>query len=166
MAGGTEVAPVRVRRDAERMMGARDAVDHGGVVEFVADQFYPCPPQYAVVDEARDPVAEMKLAPGVAGRDRQQAGHRMHAAVLVLQRPAQRHVAAALAVDRPRARERSQPVEKRARARETAGVQLRIAAGKPAGAAVAGRRFVREWGERLDLGPGRPPPGEDVRIDE
>ena len=45
-------------------------------------------------------------------------------------------------------------------------MQLRIAAGKPAGAAVVGRRFVRDWGERLDLGPSRPPAGQDVRIDE
>ena len=47
-----------------------------------------------------------------------------------------------------------------------AGMQFRIAAGKPAAVAAFRRRLVGEWRERHDFRAGMPPAVEDVRIDE
>ena len=79
---------------------------------------------------------------------------------------AQHHVAAAFAMDRPGLRKTRQPGAKPGRRRERAGMELRIAAGQPAGIAVARRRLVGKRREGDDLGAGAPPAVENVRIDE
>ena len=79
---------------------------------------------------------------------------------------AQRHIAAALAVNGLRRREQPQAVEEAARAGEAAGMQFGIASRQPAGVAVGGRRLVGQRREGDDLRPGRPPAADEMRIDE
>src|SRR6516164_9666809 len=60
--------------------------------------------------KARLAVSKMQLAFGEARGVREQAGHRVAPAIRVLDARAQHHVAAALAVDRPRVREAREPL--------------------------------------------------------
>ncbi len=108
----------------------------------------------------------MQPALGEAGGMAEQAGHGVAPAGGVFEAFAQNHVAAALAVHRPRLREVAQAVSKFSRRRERFGMQLRIAARQPAAVGTLGRRLVGERRERQNLGAGAPPRRGDVRIDE
>ena len=87
-------------------------------------------------------------------------------AVGIFEALAQHHVAAALAVHRPRRGKPRKPVAKTPRSSERAGMKLGIAAGQPADVAVRGRRLVGERRERDDLGARAAPAVDDMRIDE
>ena len=85
----------------------------------------------------------------------------------ILQALAQHHVAAALAVHRPRlARKSRRPSRKRRACGEAPGMELGVAAGQPAGVAIGRRRLVGERRERHEFGPRRPPARRHVRIQE
>jgi hypothetical protein len=62
----------------------------------------------------------------------------------VLDPLAQHHVAAALAVDRPRVREAREPLLEALRRGERAGMEFRITARQPADVAALGRRLIGE----------------------
>ena len=94
----------------------------------------------------------MQLALCEAGGMAEQPGHAVADAVGVLEAFAEHHVAAALAVHRPRRGETRKPGAEPVGGGKPSGVKLRIAAGKPATVAVLRRRLVGERRERDDLG--------------
>jgi len=79
---------------------------------------------------------------------------------------AERHVAAALAVHRPRLGKARKPRAKLVRGRQLARMQFGIAAGQPATVAVLGWRLIGERGKGKYLRASRAPAGKQVRIDE
>src|SRR6516225_3324464 len=98
---------------------------------------------YGAVGQKRSlAVAEMKLASCKARGMTEQAGHGMADAVGVLERLAENHVSSALAVHRAGRRKSCEPLAKALRGSQSAGVELRVAAGQPAGVAVRWRRLV------------------------
>src|SRR5262249_16140072 len=94
--------------------------------------------------QARLTVSKMQLAFGKARRVSEQATHRVARAVRVLDPLAQHHVAAALAVDRPRVREAREPVPEPLRAGHNASMELRITDGQPADVAALVRQLIGE----------------------
>src|SRR5215831_19914357 len=96
-------------------------------------------------------VSEMQLAFGEARGVCEQACHRVARAIRVLDPLPQHHVAAALAVDRPRLREAREPLLEALRGGERAGMEFRITAGQPADVAAFGRRLIGEGRKDRDL---------------
>src|SRR5262252_2725841 len=89
-------------------------------------------------------VPKMQLAFGEAREVCEQACHRVARAARILDPLAQHHVAAALAVDRPRLREAREPFPEALRGGEHASMELRITAGQPADVAALVRRLIGE----------------------
>src|SRR5262245_62313376 len=89
-------------------------------------------------------VSKMELAFGKARGVREQTAHRVARTIRVLDPLAQHHVAAALAVHRPRLREARKPLPEALRRGKRAGMELRITAGQPADVAALGRRLIGE----------------------
>eukprot|EP01136_Pigoraptor_vietnamica_P009960 Opistho-1_new@47020 len=119
--------------------------DHPGVVEFVATEPRSGSAERAVGQQIRPAVAEMQLALGKAGDDRQQPGHGVAFAGRIDQPLAQHHVAAAFAIDRRAALSRlAQPAEEGRIGRQTPGMQFGIAAGQEDGVGSPGRRLVEQ----------------------
>src|SRR5262249_61001279 len=81
-------------------------------------------------------IPKIELAFGEARGVWEQARHRGARAVRILDPLPQPHVAAALAVDRPRVGEAREPLLEALRGGERAGMEFRIAAGKPADVAA------------------------------
>jgi hypothetical protein len=108
----------------------------------------------------------MQLALGEARGVSEQARHRVACAACILQSLAEDHVAAALAVHRPRLRETRESRPKFLRGSERTGMKLRIAAGQPADIAARGRRLIGERRKGYDLRTRFAPRREQMRIDE
>ncbi len=102
----------------------------------MADEPLACRSHDPVMDEMRDPVAEMHFALGIARLDRQEACHGMDVAVPVLKRLAQHHIAAALPMDRAALGKAPQTLEEAQGAGDLPCVKLWIAAGEPTDIAV------------------------------
>src|SRR6516165_6647269 len=111
-------------------------------------------------------VSKMQLAFGKASGVCEQACHRVARAVRILDPRAQHHVAAALAVDRPRLRKAPEPLLEALRGGERAGMEFWITAGKPADVAAFGRRLIGEGRKDRDLRARFAPAGQQMRIDE
>ena len=101
------------------------------IVELVAADLAAGRPERAVGQQAGGPVAEVHPALGEAGRVAEQAEHGVRLAVGILQRFAQHHEAAALAMHRAGRAKALHPGAEIRRRGEPAGMQLRIAAGQP-----------------------------------
>src|SRR5262249_32277720 len=111
-------------------------------------------------------VSKMQLALGEARGVSEQTGHLVARAVRILDALAQHHVAAALAVYRPRLREAREPVPEALRGRECTGMEFGIAAGQPADVAAFWRRLIGERRKSRDLRARFAPAREHMRIDE
>src|SRR6266540_695748 len=116
-----------------------------------------CRPDGTCCAKTRLAVPEMQLAIGEARGVSEQARHRVARAACILQSLAEDHIAAALAVHRPRLREAREPRLEFLRGSERAGMKLRITAGQPADIAAFGRRLIGERRKGHDLRPGVAP---------
>ena len=125
-----------------------------------------CRPERAVGGKARLAIAERHAPPGEARFDAEQARHPVRGARGVDEARAQRHVAAALAMHRPRPGEAPQTLTEAGRRGEPTGMQLGIAAGQPAGIAVIRRRLVGERREGDNLRARGAPAANEMRVDE
>ena len=163
-AGRPKRVSVRVEQFGKRLIAAR--LDERRIVELVPAQSRAGAPERAVLQQRRGAIAEMQAALGEARRMSEQASHGVTRAVGIDQPLPQHHVAAALAMHRAARGELGEPGLEARRAGERAGMQLRIAAGKPAGIAIVGRRLVGKRREGHDLGAGAAPAAQHMRIDE
>src|SRR5260370_21548932 len=139
-AGAADPLALCVGKIENSFIGARR--DQRRMVEFVSPYRAAGLSERAVGEEPRFPVAEMQLGRGEAGRVSEQADHCMPPPLRVLKAFAQHHVAAALAVHRAGRPKSSQPLAETIGICQHAGMSLRIAAGDPAGVAVARGRPV------------------------
>src|SRR6185295_56622 len=126
-AGDTDRASLRIGKLDQRLVAA--GVHEGCVMKFVSanDRFRRS--DRTVCPKTCLPVAEMQLALGEARGVSKQAGHRIMYAVRIFYALAEDHVAAALAVHRPRLCEARESGLKFPRSSERAGMQFRITAG-------------------------------------
>jgi hypothetical protein len=136
------------------------------VVEFMAADRASCRTERRVGAKPRLAIAEMELAVRKARRVAEKRRHGMDNPVGVLKAVAQHHIAAAFAMDRAGCGERPEALAEAPCAGKRCGMKLRITSGEPAGIARIGRRLIGKRGEGDDLGPGTPPTGQDMRIDE
>ena len=147
---------------------ARPFADHAGVMELVAAEPGILGAQRSPAAQQPDvPVAEVKLAEGERGLERQQSRHLVTPAVGILDPGAQHHVAAAFAVDRRAPRRRpAKPGHEAPVRREPRGVKLGIAAREIDRIGILTRSFVGEGRERADLGASSAPAVDHGRIGE
>ena len=141
-------------------------VEDGGVVEFVAPERGAGGVAGKGRVEYRAAVAEVELAFLVAGDEAEEAGHLVAGALLVDERVAQGHVAAAFAVDGFRFRVAAEGGAEGFGGGEAARVEFGVAAGKPDEIGRCVGRFVGEGRERQDFRPCRAPAFEKVGIGE
>src|SRR5712671_5462720 len=135
-------------------------------MKFMAANDRPRRPDRAFYAKACLTVSEMQLAISEARAMSQETGHPVARAARVLYSLAQHHVAAALAMDRPRLREAREPRLKFLRSSELTTMELRIAARQPADVAALGRRLIGERRKRHDFRARFAPRREQMGIDE
>src|SRR5262245_9162326 len=108
----------------------------------------------------------MKLRRGETGRMAEQPGHAVAYAVAIGEAYPEHHVAAALAVHRPRRREARKPCTKSLGGGERSRMKLGVSPGEPTTVAMLWRRLVGERREGRNLGACLAPSVENMRIDE
>ncbi len=107
-AGAGDRLALRVGKVEKHFIGARR--DQRRIMEFVSPYRAAGPPERAIGEKPRFPVAEMQSAHREAGRVCEQADHGMAHPLRVLKAFAEHHVAAALAVHPPGRPKSSQPL--------------------------------------------------------
>ncbi|QTK80233.1 hypothetical protein AT6N2_C2658 [Agrobacterium tumefaciens] len=141
-------------------------IGDAGVMKFVAAQHNTSRTKRPICRNSRLPVAKVHLARGKAGGMRQKPGHRVVDAVGILQRLAEHHVTAALAMNRLCRSKSGDPRLETSGIGELAGMKLGITARQPADITAGVGRLVRKRRKRNDLCTCRAPMRFNVRIEK